>query len=89
MVKGKKQVALKDDTIKRWAQLPEIETEYPFCLPGWKRNQQLIDFSYIPTTVRDAVRDTYVQTPVGKRSALLGYFIKHHVQSMVQCVGDF
>ena len=55
----------------------------------WKRNQELIDFDYIPPLLAHAIEQNYeLQTPAN-RSGLLNYFVKHRLKMLIEHIGDF
>ena len=64
-----------------------------FCdngmLKGWKRNQILIDFDFIPDPISDAILQNYQLQSPPNRSGLLNYFIKHRLKYLIDCIGDF
>jgi hypothetical protein len=55
----------------------------------WKRNQELIDFDYIPPLLAHAIEQNYeLQTPPN-RSGLLNYFVKNKLKMLIEHIGDF
>ena len=55
----------------------------------WKRNQELIDFEYIPPLLAHAIERNYeLQTPPN-RSGLLNYFVKNKLKMLIEHIGDF
>lgn len=53
------------------------------------RNTNLIDFRYIPSSVKEDILKAYSTQVVNSRRGLLDYFIKHRMRNMLECVGDF
>jgi len=64
-----------------------------FCneetLPRYRRNERLIDFSFIPEEVKTGIIDTY-RSQLGKeRSGLFEYFARSGLRDLTQHAGDF
>ena len=56
---------------------------------GFKRNQTLIDFSYIPPEVVNRVLDTYNTVKVAPRSKLFPYFMEKRLRNLIDSLQDF
>ena len=56
---------------------------------GWDRNQELIDFEYIPPTIVHEVLEQYDGQTPPNRSGLLNYFVKHRLKMLIEHIGDF
>jgi hypothetical protein len=79
--------------------LKEYLTKDPkdFCtdqeLVWFKRNEELIDFTYIPESVRIAIQQEYAsqcKLNTGKnRMTIMSYFMKHRMKNMIELAGDF
>ena len=64
-----------------------------FCTPemlrGYRRNEQLIDLSFTPQTVRDAIMKE-MDTQKGKgRKHLFDFFVKHKLKLLMENIQDF
>ena len=55
----------------------------------WKRNQELIDFDYIPPLLAHAIEQNYELQKPPNRSGLLNYFVKHKLKMLIEHIGDF
>ena len=62
----------------------DIETARNF-----QRNRYLIDFDYIPDTVKHNIIDVYANRTVKDKSQLLNYFMEHRMKNMIELLGDF
>jgi hypothetical protein len=64
-----------------------------FCdrgmLRGYKRNQRLIDFDYIPTEIRNEILEQYTGSVPSPRAKLLDYFMNMDLKNMTQNLSDF
>jgi hypothetical protein len=56
---------------------------------NFQRNRYLIDFSYIPDTVRNNILEAWIHGPKKDRSQLLNYFIEHRMKNLIDHLGDF
>ena len=55
----------------------------------WKRNQELIDFDFIPPGLVHAIEQNYELQKPSNRSGLLNYFVKHKLKMLIEYIGDF
>lgn len=56
----------------------------------WKRNQMLVDFDYIPTSVSETIIHTYKTTEVkGSKTKIMSYLIKNRMKLLMQSLGEF
>lgn len=56
---------------------------------NFQRNRYLIDFYYIPDTVRNNIVTAYADSPGKDKSQLLNYFIEHKMKNLIESLGDF
>lgn len=56
---------------------------------NFNRNRYLIDFDYIPDTVRNGIVEAWTTQPRKDRSQLLNYFIENKMKNMIESLGDF
>ena len=56
---------------------------------NFQRNRYLIDFEYIPDTVRDNVIGAWQNRPHKDKSQLLNYFMEHKMKNLIESLGDF
>ena len=57
--------------------------------PNWKRNQQMIDFNYIPDEIRDMIINEFEKEPTGSRNNILNYFIDNRLKNLMQHIEEF
>ena len=64
-----------------------------FCVNGmsekWKRNQQLIDFDFIPTDISQSIVDQYLKEKDQRPGQLLNYFITKRLKYLMENMEDF
>jgi hypothetical protein len=56
---------------------------------NFQRNRYLIDFDYIPDTVRDNILGAWTGRVKKDRSQLLNYFMEHRMKNMMEHIGEF
>jgi len=56
---------------------------------NWKRNQQMIDFNYIPDDIREKIIVEFDKEPRGKRNNILNYFISNKLKNLMQHIEEF
>lgn len=71
--------------------LTENITEYTddIALAGFKRNQKLIDLSFIPDEISAKVINTYDVYKPSPKNKLLTYFMKHKLKLLIDVIEDF
>ena len=64
-----------------------------FCndeqLRNYHRNLKLIDLQFTPLNIVDQVVEQFGETPKGKRSGLLNFFIERKLNNLIQDIGEF
>jgi 5'-3' exonuclease len=89
LVTGERQKPITTKKIEAWVrQKPE-----EFCdekmLRGYRRNQQLIDFTFIPDTLEEEIMNKYVQEQGKNRSKLFNYFIEYKLKNLMEYINEF
>jgi hypothetical protein len=56
---------------------------------NFQRNRYLIDFDYIPDTVRNNIIGAWTTQPRKDKSQLLNYFMEHKMKNLIESLGDF
>lgn len=64
-----------------------------FCddtmLRGYKRNQTLVDFDFIPKEIVERILKAYDDIVPATRTKMLNYFIDKRLKSLIECVDEF
>ena len=60
-----------------------------YMLRNYKRNQQLIDFEFIPTEIQQAVVSIYNEQANKGREKLFNYFVQFKLKHLLTDIGDF
>jgi len=84
-----RQKPLRTQRLNEWTQ-QQPET---FCdetmLRNYKRNQQLIDLSYIPDTVKQQVIESYAAQAGKGRDKLFNYFVEYKLKNLLTDISQF
>ena len=89
IVEGVRQKPISKKKIELWMN----EKPADFCVNGmsekWKRNQQLIDFDFIPTDISQSIMDQYLKEKKQRQGQLLNYFITKRLKYLMENMEDF
>ncbi len=90
---GARQKPISKRNIVEWTRHdnPEIFCDYKM-LRGYKRNQQLVDLSFVPTELQDEIRecyDNYTEEGDEKRKYLIGYFMEKRLKILMEHLDEF
>jgi len=87
---GERQKVINSKRLQEWLS-QDAET---FCtndtmLRGFKRNQTLVDFDYIPNEVQQKIVEAFDGTKPATKQKMLDYFIKKNLKAMIESISDF
>ena len=89
IVEGVRQKPISKKKVAKWL----TQSREDFCdngmVHGWDRNQELIDFAYIPPPIVLEILEQYNGQTPPNRSGLLNYFVKHRLKMLIENIGDF
>jgi 5'-3' exonuclease len=89
IVSGVRQRPISKKKVETWLQ----QEPEDFCkngmMNGWNRNQEVIDFEYIPPPMTLDILEQYNGQTPPNRSGLLNYFVKHRLKMLIEHIGDF
>lgn len=89
IVEGVRQRPISKKKVELWMN----EKPADFCVNGmsekWKRNQQLIDFDFIPTDISQSIVDQYLKEKNQRPGQLLNYFITKRLKYLMENMEDF
>ena len=89
IVESKRQTPITKKKVAVWLK----QEPKDFCnngmLNGWNRNQEVIDFEYIPPPMTLDILEQYNTQITPSRSGLLNYFVKHRLKMLIEHIGDF
>ena len=58
-------------------------------LRGYKRNEQLIDFEFIPDSMSKNIIEEFEKQTSGDRSKMLNYFMKKRLKNLMEHLNEF
>lgn len=87
---GERQKVINSKKLQEWVN-QDAET---FCttdimLRGYKRNQTLVDFDYIPNDIQRKIVEAFEETKPATKQQMLNYFIEKGLKVMIESVSDF
>lgn len=87
---GERQKVISSKKLQEWIG-QDVET---FCntdalLRGFKRNQTLVDFDYIPSNIQEGVVEAFENAKPATKQVMFDYFIQKGLKAMIESIGDF
>lgn len=87
---GERQKSISSKKLSEWLD-QDIST---FCktddmLRGYKRNQKLIDFDYIPNEVCERIVNAFDDYKPASKQKMMNYFIEKRLKVMLESISDF
>ena len=89
IVEGNRQKPITKKNVAKWLPLDREDWIDNGMVHGWDRNQELIDFEFIPPTIMLEIMEQYNGQTPPNRSGLLNYFVKHRLKMLIDHIGDF
>lgn len=88
-VSSKRQKPLTQKKIDAYVGRPPEEFCDDTMLRNYKRNQQLVDFAYIPSEIKERILDELSAQSGKRRDKLFNYFIQNKLKNLMEVIGDF
>jgi hypothetical protein len=89
LVSGIRQKPISSKKLETWISTAPAQFCTQDMLRGFKRNEQLIDFDFIPDGVSQAILDDYKAQSNKDRSQLFNYFIANKLKGLTDAINDF
>lgn len=90
VTEGAKQKSIMNTKLVGWL---KAKTPEEFCdegmLRNYKRNQQLIDLSNVPSEIEFAIIESYKMGPKGSKKDLFDYFVKNRLKYLMEELPQF
>ena len=87
---GERQKVLNSKKLNEWiGQSAETFCTNDAMLRGFKRNQTLVDFDYIPSDIQAKIVSAFEDTKPVPRERMLNYFIANNLKAMIESINDF
>lgn len=88
-VDGSRSKSIFAEKLKKWIDQDPKEFCNEETLRNYNRNKMLIDLDYIPTEIKEKVRESYRDQEGKKSDKLFNYFIKKRLKNLMQNINDF
>lgn len=88
-VTAARQKPVRSAKIDEWVRMAPEEFCDDTMLRNYKRNEVLVDLSYTPESIRQAIYEQYDEQAGKNRSKLFNYFIEHKLKNLMEDIGDF
>jgi hypothetical protein len=89
VTEGVRQKPLRKTKLSEWLNMPPEEFCDTKMLRNYKRNEQMIDLSYIPSAIKDSIFQEYKNGCIGDTSKLFNYFVKNKLKYLMESINDF
>jgi hypothetical protein len=89
LVVGIRQKPITSKKLEAWLRMMPEQFGDETMLRNFKRNQQLIDLSFIPTEVKERVINEYDAQSNKDRSKLFNYFATHKLKNLMENINEF
>ena len=89
LVNGERQKAISTKKLEEWLSDPTRMPNDDEFVTRFRRNKMLVDFTQIPTQVKESVINNFVEQPKKDKSKLLNFFIEHKMKNMLELIEDF
>ncbi len=86
---GKRSKPIRDLHLQKWLGMSPEEAFMGEQLRGYRRNEQLIDLSFIPYTLRINIMEEFHAQQAGDNSKLMQYFMDKRLRNLLEAIGDF
>jgi len=87
---GERQKVINSKRLQEWiSQDAETFCTTDIMLRGYKRNQTLVDFDYIPGDIQTSIVTAFENTKVATKEKMLNYFIDKGLKVMIESINDF
>jgi len=89
LVTGTRQKPISSKKLESWLSADPDEFCTESMLRGFKRNQQLVDFDFIPKEIERAILDEYAAQADKGRGQLFNYFVTNKLKGLTEAINDF
>jgi hypothetical protein len=89
LVTGTRQKPISSKKLESWLSADPAEFCTESMLRGFKRNQQLVDFDFIPKEIERAILDEYAAQADKGRGQLFNYFVTNKLKGLTEAINDF
>lgn len=88
-VDGKDKSKIYTKKVDEWLKQQPEEFCNEVQLKNYKRNERLVDLTFIPPEIEVAILEAFKVEPTGKKSMLFNYFIQNSLKNLMSDISDF
>jgi hypothetical protein len=88
-VTGARSKPIRSAKLEQWIRMDPADFCDEQMLRNYKRNEQLVDLSFTPKEIRQAVIAQYEAQSNKNRSKLFNYFVEHKLRNLMESINDF
>jgi 5'-3' exonuclease len=89
LVTGERQKPITTKKMDAWIKQKPEEYCNEQMLRGYYRNQQLIDFAFIPENLKEEIMNKYDDEQGKTRSKLFNYFVEYKLKNLMEYINEF
>lgn len=89
IVKGERQRPVSSKKLNEWLSNPSSMPTDVIFQRNYSRNKQLVDFTYIPESIKQNIINTFVNYHTNDKSKILDYFISNRMKVMIEHLEEF
>ena len=89
LVVGDRQKPVSNKKLESWVYLNPEEFCDEHMLRGYRRNQQLVDLTYIPNDIQKNIWEEYKAQAGKDRKNLFNYFIEKKLKNLIESINEF
>jgi len=89
LVNGERQKPISRKKLDEWIKNPNSMPSDADFVKNFNRNKTLVDFTCIPTDLKNSVINNFVTQPEKNKSMLLNYFIENRMKNMLELLEEF
>jgi 5'-3' exonuclease len=89
-VAGERQKVINSKKMSEWIKGdPVLFCDNAIMRRGYTRNRVLIDLDYVPEQIELDIIDSYNNTKTGTKYAMMNYFVKNRLRSLLEVIDEF
>lgn len=88
-VTGERQKPISTKRLNEWLDDPTLLPNDEEFVSRFRRNKKLIDFNQIPSNIKTAIINNFIEQPSKDRSKLFNYFVHNKMKNMLDVLEEF
>lgn len=87
---GERQKVINKKKLEEWLQKkPEDFCTNDNMLRGYKRNQMLVDFDYVPESLKSQIAEAFETIKPNSKQKMFNYFIQNKLKNLMEVIDEF